>query len=82
MKSKIIHDENEVNGMKKAIISNICCEGCARDIKYVLERIYGITDVTVSKEGGFATYEGYVSEKVISQALKEEGYHLDKIVKM
>ena len=68
--------------MKKAFISNICCEGCARDVKFILENIYGITNVTVSLDGGYATFEGYVSEKVISQALEEEGYHLDKIVKL
>lgn len=68
--------------MKKAIISNICCEGCARDIKHVLESIYGVTDVVVSKEDGYASFEGYVSEKVISQALEEEGYHLVKIEKV
>ncbi len=64
------------------MISNICCDGCARDIKYVLENIYGVSNVTVSKEDGYATFEGFVSEIVISQALQDEGYHLEKIVKM
>jgi copper chaperone len=68
--------------MKKAIIKNICCEGCARDVKYVLENIYGITNVFVSFDGGYATFEGYVSEKVVKQALSEEGYQLEKIVKV
>ena len=68
--------------MKKAIISNICCEGCARDVKYVLENVYGITNVTVSLDGGYATFEGYVSEKVIAQALEDEGYHLEKIIRL
>lgn len=68
--------------MKKAIIKNICCEGCARDVKYILENIYGITNVYVSVDEGYATFEGYVSEKVITQALKEEGYQLEKIVKL
>jgi len=64
------------------MISNICCEGCARDIKYVLENIYGVSNVFVSKEEGYATFEGYVSENVIAQALEEEGYHLESIIKM
>ncbi|MDD3478219.1 MAG: heavy-metal-associated domain-containing protein [Candidatus Izemoplasmatales bacterium] len=68
--------------MKKAMISNICCEGCARDVKHVLEGIYGISEVQVSVEGGYATFEGYVSEKVIKQALSEEGYQLQKMEKV
>ena len=68
--------------MKKAFISNIHCEGCARDIKNVLEHIYGISNVTVSFDEGYAIFEGFVSDKVITQALAEEGYHLEKIVKI
>ena len=77
MKSrKNIGSEN----MKKAFIENICCEGCARDVKHILESIYGISKVVVLCEGGYALYEGYVSAKVIEEALKEEGYHLVEIV--
>jgi len=68
--------------MKKAVIENICCEGCARDVKHVMEGIYGISNVTVSLEGGFATFDGFVSEKVIAEALEEEGYHLVQILKL
>ncbi len=66
--------------MKKALIESICCEGCARDVKHILEGIYGISKVVVSCEGGYALFEGYVSAKVIEEALKEEGYHLVEIV--
>lgn len=66
--------------MKKAIIEGICCEGCARDVKHVLEGIYGISNVVVSYEEGYSTFEGYVSAKVIEEVLKEEGYHLVEIV--
>lgn len=68
--------------MKKAIIENICCEGCARDVKHVLEGIYGISNVAVSLEGGFATFDGFVSEKVIAEVLEDEGYHLVQILKL
>ncbi len=82
MKYRKCHYFEGVTTMKKAIISNIHCEGCAKDIKNVLEHIYGISNVQVSFEGGYASFEGFVSNKVISQALLEEGYHLEKIVKM
>lgn len=68
--------------MKKAFISNIHCEGCAKDIKNVLEHIYGISNVSVSFDEGYALFDGFVSDKVITQALIEEGYHLEKIVKI
>lgn len=82
MKCRKRHLFEGVRTMKKAIISNIHCEGCAKDIKNVLEHVYGVSNVQVSFEGGYATFEGYVSDKVISQALLEEGYHLEKIVKI
>ncbi|MBU1145263.1 MAG: heavy-metal-associated domain-containing protein [Firmicutes bacterium] len=68
--------------MKKAIIGNICCEGCAKDVKHLLESIFGITNVSVSFEGGYATFEGFVSTKVISDLLASEGYQLIEIIKL
>lgn len=68
--------------MKKAVINNICCAGCARDVKHVLESIYGISNVQVSVEGGYATFEGFVSTKIISDALALEGYELVEIIKL
>lgn len=67
--------------MKKAWIDGICCEGCARDVKHVLESIYGISDVQVFCLEGYALFEGFVSHKVIEEALKEEGYSLKEIEK-
>lgn len=67
--------------MKKAIIEGMCCTGCANDIKYVLTNIYGITNVTVSYEGGYATFDGFVSKDIIASALSDEGYRLIDIVK-
>jgi len=66
--------------MKKAYIEGICCEGCARDVKHILEGIYGITDVKVSCEDGSATFDGYVSSKVIEDALNSEGYRLIEVI--
>mgnify|MGYP000920201047 FL=1 len=67
--------------MKKAIIENIHCEGCAKDIKHVLESVYGVSNVQVSYQGGYALFDGYVSKEVIESALAEEGYRLIDIVK-
>lgn len=68
--------------MKRAIIEGMCCEGCARDVKTVLAGIYGITDVTVSLSGGYATYDGFVSKDIIAATLAAEGYRLVAIEKM
>ncbi|MBN2504017.1 MAG: heavy-metal-associated domain-containing protein [Bacilli bacterium] len=65
--------------MKKAIIKGMCCEGCARDVKHVLESIYGITNVKVSCEDGTALFDGFVSKKIIEEALRKEGYQLTEI---
>jgi len=67
--------------MKKAIIEGMCCSGCANDIKYILSNIYGISEVTVSFEGGYATFEGFVSKDIIANALLDEGYRLVDIEK-
>jgi copper chaperone CopZ len=68
--------------MKKAIIEGMCCEGCAKDVKFVLSSIYGISDVHVYLQEGYATFEGFVSKDVIASALLVEGYRLVDIVKM
>lgn len=67
--------------MKKAIIEGMCCAGCAKDIKFVLSNIYGISDVSVSYEGGYALFDGFVSKDIIANALSDEGYRLIDIVK-
>jgi len=68
--------------MKKAIIEGMCCLGCANDIKFILSNIYGISDVAVSFEGGYATFDGFVSKDIIANALLDEGYRLIDIVKV
>jgi len=68
--------------MKKAFIEGICCDGCARDVAHILSNIYGITDVSVDCERGFATFEGFVSKEVVAEALAQEGYRLISIEKL
>ena len=67
--------------MKKALIEGMCCAGCAKDIKFVLSNIYGISNVNVIFEEGYATFDGFVSKDIIASALLDEGYRLIDIVK-
>lgn len=73
------NEGGEAIRMKRATIEGMCCEGCARDVKNVLESIYGITDVRVSLTDGAATFEGFVAKDVIAAALAAEGYRLVSI---
>ena len=68
--------------MKKAIIDNMCCEGCANEVKRIFESIYGINYVSVSLEESTVIYEGYVSQKVIEEALQGTSYNLVQIEKL
>ena len=68
--------------MKKAIIENICCEGCAEQVKHIFENIYGISNVEVSIDESSVTYKGYVSKRIIEGALKGTNYKLVKIEKI
>lgn len=67
--------------MKKALIEGMCCEGCARDVKHLLESIYGISNVQVFAEQGYALFDGFISKKVIEGTLSQEGYRLVDILK-
>ena len=62
--------------MKKAIIDGMCCEGCARDIEHIFSKIYGVSNVSVSLEGCYVLFDGFVSKDLIHAALAEEGYRL------
>ena len=68
--------------MKKAIIEGMCCLGCAKDVKKILDGIFGISNVEVSLDGGYALFEGFVSTEVIAGALAPEGYRLIRIEKV
>lgn len=62
--------------MKKALIDGICCEGCARDIEHIFSKIYGVSNVSVSVDGCYVLFDGFVSKDLIQAALAEEGYRL------
>lgn len=68
--------------MKIAVIENMCCEGCAEEVKHIFENIYGIIDVSVSVDDSSVTYDGYVSKRVIEDALQGTNYKLVTIKKL
>ncbi|XFA98486.1 cation transporter [Candidatus Izemoplasma sp. B36] len=68
--------------MKKAIVENICCEGCAEHVKHIFENIYGIKDVKVSVDDSSVTYHGYISKRIIETALEGTNYKLIRIEKI
>ena len=67
--------------MKKAIVEGMCCNGCAEEVKHIFENIYGISNVSVEKDEDTVTYEGYVSKRVIEEALQNTSYKLISIQK-
>jgi copper chaperone CopZ len=67
--------------MKKAIIDGMCCKGCANEVKHIFENIYGVKNVEISEDRSYVTFEGYVSKRVIQEALNNTNYKLVNIEK-
>ncbi len=68
--------------MKKAIIEGMCCKGCAEEVKHIFKNIYGISNVEVSLDENTVIYEGFVSKRVIEEALQDTNYKLKSIEKV
>jgi len=68
--------------MKKIDVDGICCEGCAEEIKHIFENIYGVTKVSVSIEDSSITFGGYVSQRIIEEALLGTQYKVKEIKKI
>ncbi|HPJ23866.1 MAG TPA: heavy-metal-associated domain-containing protein [Bacillota bacterium] len=68
--------------MKRAIVEGMCCTGCAEEVKHIFENIYGVSNVKVSIDTESVTYEGFVSKRVIDDALQGTGYTLKGIEKI
>lgn len=66
--------------MKIAYIKGICCKGCAKELEGIFNNIYGISNVKVSVDDCAVSYDGYVSERVILEALQGTKYEIEKIV--
>ncbi|HOO43662.1 MAG TPA: heavy-metal-associated domain-containing protein [Bacillota bacterium] len=66
--------------MKKVYVKGICCKGCAKELEGIFNKIYGISNVQVSVENCTVTYDGYVSNRVIREALEGTKYEVEKIV--
>lgn len=67
--------------MKRAYIDEIHCKGCAKELVKIFESIYGLSNVSVSVEQDYVLYDGYVSERVIRDALENTKFNLIKIEK-
>lgn len=68
--------------MKRAKIEGMCCEGCAQEVKNIFENIYGISNVSVSIDKSSVSYDGYVSKRIIEDALEGTNYKLTEIEKL
>ena len=68
--------------MKKAIVEGMCCKGCAEEVKHIFQNIYGVSNVQVQKDDDAVTYEGFVSKRVIEEALQDTSYKLKSIQKI
>ncbi len=68
--------------MKKAIIEGMCCKGCANEVKSIFENIYGVSDVLISDDNSFVTFEGYVSKRIVQEALSKTNYKVINIEKL
>ncbi|MCF7924466.1 MAG: hypothetical protein K9L64_05095 [Candidatus Izimaplasma sp.] len=66
--------------MKKVLIKGICCKGCQKQLENIFNNIYGIKNVVVSQEDCSVVYDGYVSKRVIEQALKGTSFEIDKFL--
>lgn len=66
--------------MKKIIMKGICCKGCAKDLENIFSQLYGLENVNVSYENCTVTYDGYVSKRVILQALENTSYQVEAFI--
>jgi copper chaperone CopZ len=66
--------------MKKILIKGICCKGCKKQLENIFSNIYGVKNVSFSMDDCSVSYEGYVSKRVIEQALKDTDFEIDKYV--
>ncbi len=68
--------------MKRAFIEGMCCKGCANEVKHIFEKIYGVSNVSVSEDDSSVQYDGYISKRVIEESLKGTNYKLIRIEKI
>lgn len=66
--------------MKKVLIKGICCRGCAKSLEKIFNDIYGIKKVSISIDDCTVTYDGYVSKRVIEQALENTDFEIEKFI--
>lgn len=64
---------------KKIIIEGMSCEHCVQHVKDALEAIDGVNNVSVSLEENSAVVETSVDDKILKDAIEEEGYDVIEI---
>ena len=57
-------------------IKGMSCQHCVASTKEALEKIPGITDVTVNLEAGEARYNGAVNLESVKEAIKKIGFEV------
>lgn len=57
-------------------IKGMSCQHCVGSTKKALEKIPGVTNVTVDLDKGEASYEGDVNTDVVNQAITSIGFEV------
>ena len=57
-------------------IKGMSCQHCVASTKEALEKISGITDVTVNLDAGEASYSGGIDLETVKEAIKKIGFEV------
>lgn len=61
------------------IIEGMMCQNCAKHVKKALEKLDGVSSVSVDPEAGRAEAEGSADEEALRAAVEEAGYRVTEI---
>ena len=61
------------------IIEGMMCQNCAKHVKKALEKLDGVSSVSVDLEAGRAEAEGSADEEALRAAVEEAGYRVTEI---
>jgi copper chaperone len=60
--------------MATIVIKGMRCQHCVGSTQQALEKIPGVSDVTVDLEKGEATYQGDVDIRIVKEAIAKIGF--------
>ncbi len=63
--------------MQKIQVKGMSCQHCVAAVKEALEKISGISQVTVSLEENQASYEGEISKEQAKEAIEAIGFEVE-----